>query len=169
MKKVGIFFGSSSGTTEDIAGRIAGKLGVSGADIYNVGSVEAAAVQNYDVLLLGSSTWGAGDLQDDWYDFLPKLRKEDLSGKLVALFGCGDSSSFGDTFCDALGTIYADLKDTGCQFIGRTALGGYSFDGSSSVVNGEFIGLALDEMNESDLTEGRLDAWIARLKDEGLE
>ena len=33
MKKVGIFFGSSSGTTEDIAGRIAGKLGVSGADI----------------------------------------------------------------------------------------------------------------------------------------
>ena len=136
MKKVGIFFGSSSGTTEDIAGRIAGKLGVSGADIYNVGSVEAGAVQNYDVLLLGSSTWGAGDLQDDWY---------------------------------ALGTIYADLKDTGCQFIGRTALGGYSFDGSSSVVNGEFIGLALDEMNESDLTEGRLDAWIARLKDEGLE
>ena len=90
MKKVGIFFGSSSGTTEDIAGRIAGKLGVSGADIYNVGSVEAGAVQNYDVLLLGSSTWGAGDLQDDWYDFLPKLRKEDLSGKLVALFGCGE-------------------------------------------------------------------------------
>lgn len=169
MKKVGIFFGSSSGTTEDIAGRIAGKLGVSDADIYNVGSADADSVKGYEVLLLGSSTWGAGDLQDDWYDFLPKLKKEKLSGKLVALFGCGDSSSFSDTFCDAIGTIYAELKDAGCQFIGQTAVDGYTFDESTSVVDGKFVGLALDEMNESDLTDERLDNWIAQLKEEGLE
>lgn len=169
MKKIGIFFGSSSGTTEDIAGRIAAKLGVSDADIHNVGSADASDANGYDVLLLGSSTWGAGDLQDDWFDFLPKLKAENLSGKLISLFGCGDSSSFGDTFCDAIGTIYSELKDSGCTFIGQVSTDGYTFDESTSVVDGKFVGLALDEMNESDQTDGRIDAWIEQLKAEGIE
>ena len=168
MKKIGIFFGSSSGTTEDIAGRIAAKLGVADSDIYNVGSADVAAVQNYDVLLLGSSTWGAGDLQDDWYDFLPQLKEQELSGKLVSFFGLGDSSSFGDTYCDAIGTIYADLQGTGAQFIGQVSTDGYSFDESTAVVDGKFVGLALDEMNESDQTDARIDAWVAQLAAEGV-
>ena len=110
MKTIGIFYGSSNGTTESVAKQIAEKLGVKSADIHDVGQASPADFASYEVLLLGSSTWGAGDLQDDWYDFLPKIKKLDLSGKLVGLFGCGDSSSFSDTFCDAIGTIYNDLK-----------------------------------------------------------
>ena len=93
----------------------------------------------------------------------------DLSGKLVAIFGCGDSSSFSDTFCDAIGTIYTDLQGTGCTFIGNVATDGYSYDDSTAVVDGQFVGLPLDELNEDDQTESRLDAWIASLKKEGLE
>lgn len=41
--------------------------------------------------ILGSSTWVSGDLQDEWYDAFGILKSSDLSGKAVAVFGCGDS------------------------------------------------------------------------------
>ena len=128
MKTIGIFYGSSDGTTENVANQIAEKLGVQPADVHNVSQASPADLGQYEVLLLGSSTWGAGDLQDDWYDFLPKIKSLDLSDKLVGLFGCGDSSSFSDTFCDAIGTIYQELQGTGCRFIGSMETAGYTFD-----------------------------------------
>lgn len=169
MKTIGIFYGSSSGVTESVAERIAAKLGVEAADVHDVASASVEEVAKYDVLLLGSSTWGAGDLQDDWYGFLDNLKTADLSGKLVALFGCGDSSSFSDTFCDAIGAIHAGLASTGCKFIGAVDAGDYSYDDSTSVVDGKFVGLALDEVNEDYKTDGRIEAWVKQLKTEGLE
>lgn len=168
MKKIGIFYGSSTGTTEGIANRIAEKLGVAESDIHNVASASASDAAAYDVLLLGSSTWGAGDLQDDWEGFLDSLKGENLSGKLVALFGCGDSASFGDTFCDAIGTIHDALAGTGCQFIGAVDAAGYSFDESTACKDGKFVGLALDEMNEDDKTDERINNWVEQLKKEGI-
>ena len=108
-------YGSTTGTTEDIAGRIASKLNIAQGDIYEISKVTADTVAGYDTLLLGSSTWGSGDLQDDWYDGIETLKGADLAGKKIALFGCGDSSSYSDTFCSALGTIYNDLKDSGAR------------------------------------------------------
>ena len=118
--------------------------------------------------MLGSSTWGAGDLQDDWYDFIGKLKNENLSGKLVGLFGCGDSGSYPATFCDAMGHLYDDLSGTGCRFIGACDTAGYSFDSSEAVRDGKFVGLALDETNEDDRTAERIAAWVETLKKEGL-
>jgi len=168
MKKTGVFYGSSTGTTEDIAQRIAAKLGVDSADIYNVGETNVDKVASYDVLILGSSTWGVGDLQDDWEDFLPKLKKANLSGKAVAIFGTGDSSSFGDSFCDAIGTIYKELNGSGCSFCGAISMDGYTFDDSAAVIDGKLVGLAIDEINEDNLTDGRIDKWAAQLKSECL-
>ena len=169
MKTIGIFYGSSTGTTEGIARRIAERLGINDKDIHDVAGASPANLVPYEVLLLGSSTWGAGDLQDDWEDFLGKIKGADLGGKLVGLFGCGDSASFSDTFCDALGTIRDGLRGTGCAFIGATAADGYSFDSSTAVEDGKFVGLALDEMNEDDQTDGRIDRWIDTLRREGIE
>ena len=86
MKTIGIFYGSSTGTTEGIAKRIAEKLGVEDKDIHDVSNASPADVAPYEILLLGCSTWGAGDLQDDWDSYLGKLKKLDLSEKTVALF-----------------------------------------------------------------------------------
>ena len=89
----------------------------------------------------------------------------DLSFKSIALFGCGDSESYCDTFCDGMGILYEDLKDSGCSFIGnKVGTDGYSFSSSIAVVNGTFVGLALDEVNESDKTAERIDNWTAELK-----
>jgi flavodoxin I len=102
-------------------------------------------------------------LQDDWEGFIGTVAAADLSGKKIALFGCGDSASYPDTFCDAMGKIYQAVKDK-ATVIGFTDTEGYSFDASESVVDGQFVGLALDEDNESNLTEERIDKWIEIIK-----
>ncbi len=165
MKKIGIFYGSSTGTCEDLASRIADKMGVSATDVHNADKLTAELAGSYEVLLLGTSTWGDGELQDDWYDAIKVLKGMDLGGKDVALFGCGDSESYGDTFCDGMGILYEDLKDTGCTFLGNHVNpADYSFSSSVSVVDGAFVGLALDEVNESDKTDRRIEDWTNELK-----
>jgi flavodoxin I len=163
MSKIGIFYGSSGGNTQEIANRIASKLGIDKAAIHDVASAKAGDLDVYDVLLFGTSTWGLGDLQDDWEDFIRVVSSAGLSNKKVALFGCGDSSSYPDTFCDGIGKIYQSIKDK-TSIIGYTGVDGYSFDASESVVDGRFVGLALDEDNESDLSESRIDNWIGTIK-----
>ena len=165
-KKFGIFYGSTTGITETVANQIGEKLGISATDIHNVSGSSASDVQNYDCLLFGSSTWGDGEVQDDWYDFIKDLEKENLNGKKVGIFGCGDSASYPDTFCDAVGLIYQALQPTGCTFIGTYEPDGYAVEGSQILKDGKFVGLAIDDMNEDNLTESRIDRWIERIKQE---
>ncbi len=97
MKKTGVFYGSSTGTCEELANQIAENLGVSSTDVHSVDKMTADKIKEYEVLVLGTSTWGDGELQDDWYDGVKVLKSADLSMKFVALFGCGDSESYCDT------------------------------------------------------------------------
>lgn len=165
MAKIGIYYGSDTGNTQTLAETLAKELNVAKEDLKDVSSAKAD-FSAYDVLLFGSSTMGMGDLQDDWDSFLNEVKKADLSGKKVALFGCGDSISYSDTFCDALGLIYKEIKDKGCQIIGKTSIEGYSFDSSEAVIDGQFIGLAIDEDNESNMTDQRVSLWVEQLKKE---
>ena len=164
MKKTGIFYGSTNGDTESVANKIAIQLGIGKEDVHNVADTTPHAVQPYEVLLLGCSTWGVGEMQDDWNDFLFKLKDMDLKNKTVALFGCGDSVSFSSSFCDALGVIYHELQHTGCTFTGEVDLSEYRFDGSGGVIDGKFVGLPIDDNNESDRTDTRIKKWTDRLK-----
>lgn len=164
MKKTGIFYGSTTGTTESVARLIADKLGIAPADVHEVTQLDAALAENYDALILGTSTWGDGELQDDWYDGLKVLQGVHLSGKIVALFGCGDSESYSDTFCDAMGLLYEGLKDSGCTFVGAVDDSGYTYSASVAAADGQFVGLALDDVNESDRTDARVSAWAEKLK-----
>ncbi len=162
MEKSAIFFGSNGGATESIANQIAKKIG-NGIEVLNVANVDAADAEKYTNIILGTSTWGIGDLQDDWEGFLPNLIKIDLSGKTIALFGLGDASSYGDSFVDGIGTIYEEIKDKGCTLVGQVETDGYSFEDSKAVYDGKFIGLPLDEDNESDQTESRIDNWLEQI------
>lgn len=161
MKKTVIVYGSSTGTCEDLAGRIGEKLGVS--EVINVTDLTADIIAENENLILGTSTWGAGEVQDDWYDGLNVLKEADLSGKTVALFGCGDSGSYSDTFVGGLAEIYNAAKDGGATIVGQVSTDGYTFDDSEAVVDGQFVGLALDEINEDNLTDERIDAWVAQI------
>lgn len=163
MSKIAVFYGSTTGTCETIAGTLAGKLGTS--DVFSAADLDDAKIVEYDVLVLGTSTWGDGELQDDWYDAVEVLKNADLSGKKIALFGCGDSASYPDTFCGAMGVIYEAVKNA--NVIGKgVSTDGYAFNASEAVVDGAFVGLALDDVNESDQTEARIDAWVAKVQSE---
>lgn len=161
MKPTAIFYGSTSGNCEGIANKIGAALGVT--DIFPASELDAAKIAAYDNLILGSSTWGCGDLQDDWYDAVETLKGADLKGKTVAVFGCGDSCGFSSTFCDAMATIHDAALQGGANIIGAVSTDGYSFDESNSVRDGKFVGLALDEDNESDLTDSRISIWTAEI------
>ncbi len=161
MKKAVVIYGSTTGTCGDIAETIASKLGV---EVIEASAMSADTIAENEVLILGTSTWGAGELQDDWYDGVELLKGADLSNKTVALFGCGDSSSYCDTFCDGMGIIYEAVKGAGATIVGAVSTDGYSFDESVAVVDGSFVGLALDNDNESDKTDARIDAWIESIK-----
>jgi len=161
MKKVSVFYGSTSGNTEEIANRIAEEFGVVAQSCDTMSPKDIA---ESELLILGSSTWGAGDLQDDWMDAIDTLKACDLSGKTVALFGCGDSQGFGDTFCDAIGTLYSELSDSNCDFVGEMDTAGYDYSDSTAIVDDKFVGCALDEENEPEKTDERIEAWIAQIK-----
>ena len=152
-----VIYGSSTGTCEAIAEKIASKLG---CEAVNVQELSADTVNDNQNLILGTSTWGAGELQDDWYDGLKILQASDLSGKTIAFFGCGDCESYSDTFVGGIGELYNGIKDSGAKFIGSVETDGYTFDDSEAVVDGKFIGLPLDDINEDDKTDARIDAWI---------
>ena len=158
-----VIYGSSTGTCEAIAEKIASKLG---CEAMNVQDLTAEIVDANQNLILGTSTWGAGELQDDWYDGLNILQKADLNGKTIALFGCGDCESYGDTFVGGIGELYNGIKASGANFIGSVETYGYTFDDSEAVIDGKFIGLPLDDINEDDKTDARIDAWIAQISPE---
>lgn len=163
--KTGIFYGSSTGTTADIAKRIAKELGVADADVMDVSKVGPSKMGDYDLLVLGSSTYGSGELQDDWYDMLDGAEKLDLTGKKIAVFGCGDES-MSDTFCNAVGIIYNRMKQTGATMVGTFNTYPYEFDRSEAVPvpGGEAVGLLIDEIDHPEATDKRIKEWCEILK-----
>ena len=161
MKPTIVIYGSSTATCQGIAETIAAKLGVGALDVANISSDIVAANDN---LILGTSTWGVGEMQDDWYSGVETLKSADLTGKTVALFGCGDSDSYSDTFCSGMKEIADVVKAAGATLLEGVPTNDYSFSDSEAVENGKFLGLALDDINESDKTETRIDTWLEAIK-----
>ena len=158
-----VIYGSSTGTCEAIAEKIDSKLG---CEAVNVQDLTADIIDSHQNLILGTSTWGAGELQDDWYDGLKTLQNAELGGKVVAFFGCGDCESYSDTFVGGMGELYNGIKDSGARFIGCVDTDGYTFDDSEAVIDGKFIGLPLDDINEDDKTDARIEEWLSAISPE---
>jgi len=162
MNKTIVVYGSSTGTCQAIAEKIASELGAETIDVQKLDADVVKANQN---LILGTSTWGAGEMQDDWYNGIKVLQGADLSGKTIALFGCGDCESYSDTFVGGMGELYNGIKDSGATFVGSVATDGYNFSDSDAVVDGEFVGLPIDDVNEDNKTDERISNWISSIKD----
>jgi flavodoxin I len=163
MKNIAIIYGSSTDNTKNVALKIAQKLSGENVLLKDVSDVNFKDLADYPNLVLGTSTWGLGDLQDDWLNRISDLQSLDLDGKTLAFFGLGDSSSYSDTFADGMGLLYEALEGKGFKSAGEFPTEGYSFDSSKAVKNGKFVGVALDEDNEGNLTEQRLNTWIASI------
>ena len=156
MDKVHVIYGSTTGMTEAVARRIAADFDTTAVNVASAG----ADAFDAELLILGSSTWGCGDPQDDWAATgFALLEAADWTGKKVAVFGLGDAQGFADTFCDAMADLAQKAVAKGATLVGT--LPRNAFPGASSrIVDGDhLVGLALDETNEADKTDARLAAW----------
>jgi flavodoxin I len=167
MAKIALFFGTQTGNTEMVATRIQEQLG--GDDVvalYDVADVDPSDFADHDCLIIGCPTWNIGELQSDWEGIYDDLDGVDFSGKKVAYFGAGDQVGYADNFQDAMGILEEKISGLGGQTVGYWSTQGYDFNESRAVRNGKFVGLAIDEDNQSDLTDSRVAAWVAQLKTE---
>jgi len=170
LNEAKIFYASSTGNTETVAGYIAEETGLTAED---VGDATDDAVVGADALIVGAPTWhtGAdsersGTAWDEWlYQNLPNC---DVKGKKVAVFGVGDQQSYGDNFCDAAGELYDLFEGAGAKMYGLTAQDGYEHAESKAIRDGKFCGLMCDEDNQYDMSEGRAKEWVGQLKSEGF-
>jgi len=165
-----VYYSTSTGNTETVAGYISEAAGASMEDI---GDAKESEIQSYDSLIVGAPTWHTGaDTQrsgtswDDFlYDTLPGL---ELEGKKVAVFGVGDQESYNENFCDAAGELYDLFEAKGCKMYGLTSTDGYNHSESQADRDGKFVGLMCDEDNQYDESEARAKAWVEQLKSEGF-
>lgn len=168
MAKMAIFYGSTSGITASVATKLHELFTEDVCDIYSMEEDFMGTDQmlEYDYLLFGCSTWGSGEVQNDWRDpiFDMSLEKPDFTGKTIALFGAGDCVTHGEQFVSALGTLYDHFKKLGATLVGEFPLDGYSYEYSFAVRDDKFVGLPIDEVNESDKTSERIARWLEVIK-----
>lgn len=165
MAKIALFFGTQTGNTEAIAETIHTKLG--GDDVVtllDVADISLNDFESYDCLIVGCPTWNIGELQSDWEGLYDELDDVDFSGKKVAYFGAGDQIGYADNFQDAMGILEEKITSLGGVTVGYWSAEGYEFSDSKALRNGKFVGLALDEDNQPELTEERINHWVAQIK-----
>lgn len=88
----------------------------------------------------------------------------DLNGKIVVFFGCGDLEFYCDIFCDGMGVIYDQLKNLGCIFVGVVFVDGYLYLFFIVIIDGKFVGLVFDDVNESGKIEECINSWVEEIK-----
>lgn len=167
MSKIGLFFGSQTGKTEYVAEIIQKEFGGdSVVALYNVADIDTSDLEEFENIIVGCPTWNIGELQSDWDGIYQELDDIDFSGKKVAYFGTGDQIGYADNFQDAIGIIEEKISTQGGKTVGYWSKDGYDFNESKAIRDGKFVGLALDEDNQSDLTDSRIKQWVAQLKKE---
>jgi flavodoxin I len=169
MTPIGLFYGTDTGFTEIVVKLIQEEFELVAPDlltVHNIGDTAVTTLQQYDRLIIGCPTWDIGQLQADWDKAYNALEGLDLTGKQVAIFGLGDQYGYPDSYCDAIGILAKKFASRGAALVGFTATDGYEFTHSAGVRDGQFLGLALDEDNESDRSPQRVSEWVWQLVDE---
>lgn len=166
--KIGVFFGTNTGNTETVVEMLEPILAENGFEV-SVNDMSSASVEDFadfENIIIACPTWNDGELQDDWDAVMPEVEAFDFSGKKVSFIGLGDQDGYPDNFLDAIGMIWKVIEAKGGTLFGTWPTDGYEFDSSRAVIDGKFVGLGIDQDNQEDLTEERLQAWVKQIKEE---
>ncbi|MBI9068787.1 MAG: flavodoxin [Salinivirgaceae bacterium] len=169
--KIAVLYGPVGGNTEKVAKLILEKLGAEKCDLIPVKDAKIETISNYNSFIIGGSTigthtWSHTNSSEDWDAFLPIFRKADFKGKKVAIFGLGDQLAYPNNFVDDMRIIYDIVIGKEATVIGQVATDAYDYNDSVAIVDDKFIGLPLNEDHEEDLTNERIEGWLASLKDQ---
>ena len=173
MKKLAIIYWPKGGSVEHVANIIKEKLTDFTVSFFCVEDMNVDQLREYDAFIFGGSTvgadyWSNKETEMDWRPFFAEMEKKavSLKGKKGALFGLGNQVLYPDNFVDDMMYMKKKLEAAGLQIIGETSTEGYDFSESKAVVDDKFVGLALDEDSESELTRLRIDTWISVVSEE---
>ena len=166
--KIGLFYGSTTCYTEIVAEKIQALIGADIVELNNIKQVPLAAMAQYDILILGLSTWDFGEIQEDWEAHWDDIAGVDLSGKIIAIYGMGDQIGYAEWFIDAVGMLHDAIAPQQPLRIGFWPTTGYDFIASKALTadGAEFVGLALDDENQYEQTDERLNAWVSQILQE---
>ncbi len=167
---IGLFYGSSTCYTEIAAEKIRDFFNGNNSletevTLQNVAEYSPKLMPEFDFLILGIPTWDYGELQEDWEAVWSELNNIDLSKKKVALYGLGDQIGYPEWFQDAMGYLCNKVEERGAEICGYWPTTGYQFERSLALTEDEkhFVGLALDDETEFELSEQRIRDWCQQL------
>lgn len=167
MKKIGIFYGTTSGMTQGIVDELEFYLKNHEYYVFNVkDGIED--INNYSNLIFISPTYGVGELQKDWENVFNAFKKIDFKNKVIGIVSLGNQLAFGESFAESMRIIYDVVSENNGKIVGFTSPEGYLFKESKAVINEKFVGLAIDEHNDSDITPERISNWINSIKKDFL-
>ena len=166
MKKIGLFYGTSTKKTADVAQKILSEFKKEEIDAIATEEAWEKDFEKYDNILIGASTWFDGELPTYWDEIRPILESLDMTGKKVAIFGLGDQEGYPDNFVDAIGILAELFESAGAQLVGFTSPEGYTFGHSKALRDGKLLGLAIDVENQADKTDRRVKEWVKEIKTE---
>ena len=167
--KIGLFYGSTTCYTEMAAEKIQAKLqdlkGHACVELFNIKESTLSKAEEFDILIFGISTWDFGELQEDWESSWQDIAGLNLTNKTVAIFGLGDQLGYAEWFQDAVGMLHDELLVLNCDLIGYWPNQEYDFIASKALTEDKsfFVGLSLDDENQYDLTDQRIDNWCNQL------
>lgn len=162
---IGLFYGSDTGNTEDVAIELQKMWSATKLEMIEACDMTVLDYARFDFIIIGLSTWYDGELQSDFEDFFEDFKTIDFTGKTIAMFGLGDQYGYDEYFVDGLGILGEVILHNGGHIIGMWPDVEYDYAESKGIFQkGLFYGLALDEDNQVHLTEKRLQKWIEQLE-----
>ncbi len=165
--KIGLFYGSDTGYTEGVAQQIQEILGDELVSIHDIRRAKPEDFVPYTRIVIGLSTWHDGELQSDWDTFYEDFKTIDFAGKTVAFFGLGDQVGYEEYFIDGVGILGEVVYENGGEIIGVWPTEGYAYEASKAEFEeGWFLGLAIDEDNQPELTVERVQLWTQQVMEE---
>ena len=137
-------------------------------ELHDMAEVAVADFAPYQYLILGHPTWYYGELQSHWEDFWEEFKTVDFTGKHIACFGLGDQYDYSEYFLDAMGLMHDIAVDNGAIPAGYTTTDTFEFEASKATIDNDslFVGLALDDDQQPELTTARIDDWVEQLIEE---
>ncbi len=171
MSKLAIFFGPENGAVHRVAKSLASKMESQSPELIHVNDASVEDLARFDSIIFGISTIGRDTWDQkfgnvDWAKFMPTVSSFDFTGKKVAIFGLGDHITYAYHFVNSMGILAKTVIKNGATLVGKVNPEGYTFQDSEALEGGLFLGLPIDEDFEDELTDSRLDGWVAQLSKE---
>ncbi|KUP33184.1 flavodoxin [Bacillus halotolerans] len=118
MGKILLVYATMSGNTEAMADLIEKGLQEAEAEVDRFEAMDiddAELFNDYEHIILGTYTWGDGDLPDEFLDLAEEMGALDFTGKTCAVFGSGDTAY--EYFCGAVDTLEEKIKERGGEIV----------------------------------------------------